>query len=132
MRLHPAIIKKINPESLEQMAVIEWICKQHPWLREYTMAIPNERKTSKLWGYVLKLLGLLPGASDLFIAWPTLKYSGFFLEMKTKKGRPTKLQLDFLYRMKKVGYQGAVAYGADEAISMIKEYLAQPDNQNSL
>lgn len=125
MRLPQAILKRINPESLEQIAVIDWIKAQHPWLIGHTMAIPNDGRRSKIGGYILRLLGLLPGASDLFIAWPTKAYHGFFLEMKSKKGRPTKLQLDFLFRMKNVGYEGKVAYGADEAIDMIKNYLSE-------
>lgn len=123
MRLPEHVIKNMHPESLEQIAVCDWIRNQHPWLIEHTIYICNDGKRSKLAGYIMKLMGLLPGATDLFIARPTSKFYGLFIEMKTKKGKPTKTQLDFIARMNTVGYYATVCYGADEAIAVIREYL---------
>lgn len=110
-------------ESDEQIAAMDWLRAQHPWIVPYTMHIPNERKASYYAGYILKRMGVLKGASDLFIAWPCGGYHGLWIEIKSKKGRPTTEQLDFLERMKSVGYFSALAYGAEEVINTIQEYL---------
>jgi hypothetical protein len=110
-------------ESDEQIAAMDWLRAQHPWLVPYTMHIPNERKASYYAGYILKRMGVLKGASDLFIAWPCGIHHGLFIEIKSKKGRPTPEQLEFIDRMNAVGYFATLAYGADEVINTIKEYL---------
>lgn len=117
------LAKKLGPETLDQIALIDCIEVELPWLRPYVIHIPNERKTSKLAGYILQRMGLLKGASDLFIAWPTESFHGLWLEMKAIKGRPTTAQIDFLHRMDLKGYHVKIAYGLDDAIQAIKDYL---------
>jgi hypothetical protein len=118
-------MKSLEPtENSVQIAVIDWIKLQHPWLIGHTIHIANQRKTSIAMHSLLKNMGLLKGASDLFIAWPTSKYYGLFIEIKTKRGRVTEKQKEFLERMTNVGYFAVVAYGCDEVIYFIKNYLA--------
>jgi hypothetical protein len=114
-----------NPsERQEQECVIDWITKVHPWLRNHTIKIHNEGKCSEFVGKKLNAQGRLAGASDLFIAYPTNNYYGLFIEMKSLTGKPTKIQLEFLKRMAKVGYFTCCCPGADNAIATIKAYLA--------
>jgi hypothetical protein len=110
-------------ERQEQEVVIKWIEMQYPFLRNHTIYIMNEKKCSKFVGQKLNKQGRLPGASDLFIAYPTNKYYGLFIEMKSEIGKPTKVQLEFLDRMAKVGYFTCCCPGADNAIATIKAYL---------
>jgi len=76
-------------------------------------------------------MGLKPGASDLFIYYPTRKYHGLFLEVKrNKKYTPSEmktetwiLQQEFLSSVKSVGYAGEVCYGVEDGVSIVEAYL---------
>ena len=116
--------KVLSKERQIQMAVIDWVRLQHPWLIDYTIYIMNERKCSAHVGHLLNRMGRLPGASDLFFAWPTSKYYGLFLELKRPDGKLTKAQIEFLARMNKIGFKAIEAYDVDEAIEIIKKYLS--------
>lgn len=111
-------------ERQEQEVVIEFVEKQYPWLRKHTIYIMNEKKCSVFAGKKLNKQGRLPGASDLFFAWPTNLYFGLFIEMKTSSGKLSKVQSEFLFRMNQTGYCARACYGADQAIDLIKEYLS--------
>jgi len=110
-------------ESQEQVALMDWLRLQYPEVAKHTIYITNERKQSPRMGALFKRKGLLPGASDLFIAWPSANFHGLFLELKTKVGIVSPTQKEFLQRMDAKGYCARVARGADEAIEVIKEYL---------
>ena len=110
-------------ESNEQIAVMDWLRAQHPKIALYTMHIGNERKSSYYAGYIMKRMGVLKGASDIFMAWPCGGYHGLFIEMKSLKGKPTPEQLAFIDRMNGAGYFARVCHGAIEAISTIESYL---------
>lgn len=110
-------------EREEQAVVIEWISLQHPWLLDHTIKISNETKCSVYVGRKLNEQGRLPGASDLFFAWPTKLYYGLFIEMKAMDGKLSKKQSEFLSRMNSVGYYAIACWGADQAIDVIKKYL---------
>lgn len=112
-----------HPESNEQIVIMDWLRLQYPNLVKYTMHIGNERKSSYFAGYIMKRMGVLKGASDLFIAWPCNGFHGLFLELKTKKRKPTAEQLAFIDRMNNVGYFAKVCYGADDGISTIQNYI---------
>jgi hypothetical protein len=75
-------------------------------------------------------LGLHLGASDYFIACPTLKYYGLWLEVKPEgwKLTPSKKphhdrQMAFGEKMKAKGYQFAFCVGVDECIQAAKDYF---------
>jgi len=77
-------------------------------------------------------MGLHKGASDLFIAWPTLKYYGLWLEIKPDgwkgpSGKKQKLhvenQLNFIAKMNLKGYFAKMVVGVDQALDAIKLYL---------
>ena len=114
----------LSKERQIQIAVIDWVRLQYPWLIDYTIYIMNERKCSARTGHMLNRMGRLPGASDLLFAWPTSKYYGLFLELKRPDGKPTKTQIEFLERMNKIGYLATIAYDFEEAIIIIKDYLS--------
>src|SRR5690554_1565427 len=117
------IWKYLQPETIEQIKGIDWLRANYPQTAKRTMHIPNERKQKPIWGYILNLMGLLKGASDLFIAEARGGYHGLFIEVKTKKGRLTESQKEFLNNVYQAGYKAEVAFGADELIKIIKEYL---------
>jgi len=117
----------LKMESLEQIKLFDWI-RLNPKIKRCSFAIPNDGKRTPVMGSIMKRMGMMPGVSDLFIAYPNGIYNGFFIEMKAKDKtgsyrKPTELQLEFLMEMKKMGYKTMVCNGADHAITAIGEYL---------
>ena len=115
--------EKRHSESDEQIAAMDWLRAQYPKIAEHTLHIGNERKATYYMGYIMKRMGVLKGASDLFMAWPMGDYHGLFIEVKSKIGKPTPEQKAFIERMLEVGYQAKICYGADEVINAMKEYI---------
>lgn len=118
------MVAKRHTESNEQIAAMDWLRAQHPKIAEYTLHIGNERKSTYYAGYIMKRMGVLKGASDLFMAYPLGGFHGLFIEVKSKAGKPTPEQKAFVERMRTVGYRAEVCYGADEVISTMKDYLS--------
>jgi len=117
-------VVKRHTESNEQIVAMDWLRAQHPQIALHTLHIGNERKASYYAGYIMKRMGVLKGASDLFMAWPKGDYHGLFIEVKSKTGKPSAEQKAFLQRMRDVGYRAEICYGADEVINTIKDYLS--------
>ncbi len=105
-------------EDLEQIRVVEFIkqCTSLP-----VVHIANQRSTSPQHGALLKRLGVRAGVSDLFLPRRHGDYLGTWIELKTLKGRPTQLQLDFIADMQAEGYYADVCYGSEAAINLICE-----------
>lgn len=122
---------KKHTESNEQIAAMDWLRAQYPHIAEHTMHIGNERKSSYYMGYIMKRMGVLKGASDLFMAWPSGGFHGLFIEVKSLTGRPSPSQKEFLERMSLVGYKTAICYGAEEVISTMNEYIAYQGTSSS-
>ena len=75
----------------------------------------------------LKLQNVLPGVSDYFLAIPSGRYHGAWIELKSKKKSAllSESQKEWLLMMNEMGYYGVVAYGADDALKKINDYLAE-------
>lgn len=117
-------------ESNEQIAAMDWLRAQHPKIALHTLHIGNERKATYYAGYIMKRMGVLKGASDLFMAWPSGGFHGLFIEVKSTRGKPSPSQIEFIERMRSVGYKAEVCYGADQVISTIKSYLNHRRDSN--
>lgn len=60
--------------------------------------------------------GLPPGFSDLM----ALKNGKtVFIEVKAKKGKPSKVQLNFIKQMKKNGFSAGVVYSLDDVLKIL-------------
>lgn len=117
-------------EFQHQCKVIEW-CKynlgKYPMLK-WIYAIPNEGKHKVQYRIKQKRMGLNPGVPDLCLPYPiarvnTYTWHGLFIEMKTKGGRVSSDQKEWIAYLKSVNYQVDVAWSAYDAIAVIKEYL---------
>lgn len=103
----------------------------HPILSEFFCKNNNEGKRTDAQGWNLKLMGLRPGVSDLFIYWPTKKHHGLFLEVKrnkiyTKSERSTPTwiaQEKFIETVKSVGFAGEFCFGWLDGKTIIERYL---------
>ena len=116
----------VPSEADEQAAVIRWwgIRCHHYGLPEFALYhVPNEGSGSVIRGRRLKEQGVRPGIPDLFLSAPRNGHSGLYVEMKSKRGRPSPIQRDVLGWLEGQGYEVAMCHGADEAIARITEYL---------
>jgi hypothetical protein len=121
-----------TPEQKTQLAICEWLTRQYPRVSEHVIKIDNEGKRSVGGHMLARRMGLHKGASDLFIAWPTPKYYGLWIEVKPDGwkgpyGRKAKehfeSQLNFIARMNLRGYFAKMIVGVDEGIDTISSYL---------
>lgn len=71
----------------------------------------------------LKKSGLKTGVPDIFIARAERGFHGAFLEFKTKTGRVSPEQLDWLSRLSLAGYQVQIVRNLDQAIRFVDWYL---------
>ena len=107
----------IGEEATQQILIVEWLRQVHPDIPFIHCA--NERKCSPVYGRLLKRMGQRAGVSDLFFPRGNDIHKGLWLELKSAKGKPTDLQLDFLTEMMSEGYLGLVCYGSKQAIDAI-------------
>ena len=114
----------------EQKALVRWLSYHHK-LKDFYCKLDNEGKRSPRLGANLKLLGLRPGASDLFIYYPCGSYHGLWLEVKRNKKYTASersasswiAQEKFLEIVKSVGFAGYFCYGFDEGKKIVESYL---------
>lgn len=79
-------------------------------------------------GANFKREGVRAGVSDLFLSYPTKLHHGLYIEMKRRGKRKctiSKLQWEWIERVRSVGYRAAVCYGWEEARDVILEYLGE-------
>lgn len=115
--------RPVQDETHEQMIVAEYL----DLIGALYCHIPNEGKRSPVTAAILQRMGLKKGAPDLFIYEPRGKYHGLAIEMKSARGRLSADQRLFLFMLQKRGYATACCHGADEAIKLIRKYMAQPN-----
>ena len=109
---------KLHPEQQIQIAVCDF-CRIHK-IPFYHIA--NERKSSMVYGKMLKRMGVIAGFADCFFPRGNETFKGMFLELKSAKGKPTASQIDFLGKMMTEGYFTAITYGTNETLLIIKQF----------
>lgn len=120
----------VPSEMQEQKALVKWL-SYHPVVRDYFCKNNNEGRRSLAQGFNLKLLGLRPGVSDIFIYYPTKSHHGLWLEVKrnkkyTKSERSTVTwiaQENFQDKVKNIGYAARFCYGWMDGKEIIESYL---------
>lgn len=86
----------------------------------------NEGKRTKIGGMMLKKIGLTKGLPDYQILLPNENWHGLFIEMKTKEQKNKKMpqeQSDFINMLIENRYYGTFAYGWEEAINIVLNYM---------
>lgn len=117
--------KKIPSESQEQQRLVMRLRWLHPDIEFFS--IPNGGRRSPGEAQKLKLEGVEPGVPDLFIAEPSGKYAGLFLELKKRSGSSVSSEQRVKHaRYQDRGFQVKISYGADDAYETIMEYLERP------
>lgn len=126
------MIRRIDPtESQIQCAIIDWahtVKVSSYRLSDFLIKISNEGKRGFFTAKKMKKEGLKKGVSDLFLAFPirgNAVICGLWLEIKSKKGRLSIPQMEWITLMQIVGYQGEIVFSVDEGIQAIKDYLGK-------
>jgi hypothetical protein len=124
----------VRTEHQEQASLIIWArmsASRFPALR-LLFAIPNGGARHLRVAQSMKEEGAKPGVPDLFLPVARHGHHGLFLEMKTEKHRPKRegskgglsdVQIDWLTDLREQGFKAEVAYGRDEAIQILTDYL---------
>jgi hypothetical protein len=119
--------KRVYHENKTCRAWLEFMALQYPAAYGHIIRIENEGLTNRANAVSL---GLHVGASDYFIACPTLKHYGFFMEVKpdgwklTESKKPHyERQIMFGDKMKQRGYYFAFCVGIDECIQATNDYF---------
>lgn len=112
-------------EDTEQINVMNWarcnesIYPELKWLHH----CPNGGTRNRGEAIKFKQLGVKAGVSDIFLPCPKGTYHGLYIEMKYGSNKTTAQQKEFLSDMAAADYYVATCYGAQAAVSIIKEYL---------
>lgn len=125
-------------EHQEQVAVITWaryMGAQHPelkWLHSSLngIVIPGTPVTRYRIINYMKSAGLKRGIADLFLPVARKGYHGLYIEMKVGKNKLTKDQQEFKEFVVKEGYAFHECHNEDEAILILKQYLAKYVKEN--
>nr|DAH33307.1 MAG TPA: Nuclease [Caudoviricetes sp.] len=119
----------MRSEDTEQIAVIQWTqynVNHHPELK-WLHHVPNGGSRNRLEAVKLKQMGVKAGVADLCLPYPKGIYCGLYIEMKFGNNRQQDTQKEFLADMAAAGHFVATCYSAEEAISIITEYLNLKD-----
>lgn len=117
-------------EAQHQSNVIKWsqqphIRAQYPELK-LLFHIPNGGTRDTIEGKHLKQAGVKPGVPDLFLAAPSGKYHGLFIEMKTDSGLASETQRWWIEQLNSVGYFAEICHGWESAVRVLEWYLSLP------
>ena len=106
-------------------AICDYVAARYPQhVRDKRFfAIENGGHRNKVTAGRLKRAGVTPGVSDYCITTPCGPYSTLWLELKHEKGKLSPDQKTFLRSHRSDGHLAVVAYGYDEAKSIIDAWL---------
>jgi hypothetical protein len=116
-------------EHEEQTALFAWarIEARRDARLELLHAIPNGMAVSSIAeASRAKRTGRKAGVPDLCLPIPSGRYHGLYIELKRTGGTPCDVrpeQSHWLEQLNGQGYRAVVAYGWEEAVETIREYL---------
>lgn len=119
-------VKIICPlESSEAKTFWAW-AQYHNIARDHLFAVPNGGSRNVIEAKNMKATGVKQGIADYFMAYPHGGKHGLFLELKRRDKSVSRLTVEqaaWLAQCERRGYHTSVAYGADEAIKAVEDYL---------
>jgi hypothetical protein len=105
--------ERVRSEHVEQREFVRWFRQTFRPVRIF--AIPNGEHRSTSVAGRLKVEGVSAGVPDLFIPeWST------WVEMKTRKGRLSGPQYDWLGYLERIGHRVVVGYGLEDAMQKVQ------------
>ena len=113
--------RRLQPsESQEQTMLVDWMS----WNDLIFYHVPNGGKRDLREASKFRRLGVKAGVPDLCIPHPTSRYHGLYIELKSHSGKLTKEQDWWVKKLNDLGYRAEVAFGGDEGIQIIQDYLS--------
>jgi hypothetical protein len=119
--------RSVVPEDFEQELVLRWAAGQVDAWPELALLfhIPNGGKRGKTEAARLKRMGVKPGVPDLCLPLARGGFHGLYVEMKRLDGgRVSTEQKAWLAALHAAGHCVAVADGHEQAIAVLRDYLA--------
>ena len=115
-------------EDSELIKFFDWVRIQEKFDDRLSVIyhVANERKTSQHHGKIFKQKGVRSGVPDVCVPIPSGMYPGLFIEFKVKPNTLSDNQKKFIKTLISVGHLCTIAYSADEAIRIVREYLDEP------
>lgn len=117
-------MKKFS-EDAELIAFFDWLSwqiKRNPIL-EVVHHVENERRCTPVQGARRKRKGVRSGIPDIVAPIPSNDYHGLYIEMKRKGGKVSDSQERIMAVLSALGYSVKIAYSADQAIQIFKDYF---------
>ncbi len=71
-------------------------------------------------------MGYSNGTPDMVIFEPRGPYFGLLIEMKTERGKASNAQKGWAFALMQRGYYCAICFSAEEAITIIDDYMGMP------
>jgi len=136
-----------HEESLSQIALLKWFKLRYPALEGLLVGYPAGVYLGMTQRVRMKAMGLTPGFPDLMLLFPkkrerilashlcgedspyktrvTTYTPGLFIEMKSKKGKVSKVQKEYHKKLSDQGYTIVISYSFEEGKEEIKKYLEE-------
>lgn len=110
-------------ESELQKTCVRWFGYQYPGYAPLLFAVPNGGKRNAKEAARLKAEGVRAGVTDLILLVPNNDYPALCIELKTKQGKPSDLQIEWQKAAQNVGNKVVTCRSIDEFMNEINEYL---------
>jgi hypothetical protein len=117
---------KAKDEDIVQIKALDCLRHYYPDIAAAAIHIANQRKTSALYGSLLKRMGVKKGIPDLFWPKPQENFHGLWIEVKTETGRLTIEQARFIEETSRDGYFACVCFGAQDVLDTVCAYFGLP------
>ena len=119
----------VPTEHEEQVALFQWAEANEGTMPELRLmfAVPNGGYRPMATAAMLHAEGVKAGVPDVFLMCRRRHYGALAIELKRadRSNHATDAQRDWIERLRAAGYMAVICYGAQEAIEVIKTYLAQ-------
>ena len=115
-------------EDSELIKFFEWVRINEKFDPRFSAIyhIGNERRVSMHTGKIFKQKGVRSGVPDVHVPIPSGMYPGLYIEFKVRPNNLSNTQKEMIKTLLNLGHLVVVAWSADEAIEITREYLSQP------
>ena len=113
-----------HTESTLQRNCVRWFRYQWPNYALNLIAIPNGGARSVVEAAIMKGEGVTAGAADLFFFYPSGRYHGLAIEMKSMDGTWRESQKKWAKAIEDVGYKYVLCRSFEQFVSTIEDYIA--------
>ena len=112
-----------HAESQLQRGCVAWFRAQYFELALNLIAIPNGGRRNKITAAIMKGEGVVPGAADLVLFYPSKEYHGLCIEMKTPVGRQSDTQKDWMRAVEMAGYKYVICRSLEDFMWQVNTYI---------